>query len=376
VPVIAFHGTGDYSSLYEGSDLYASVPHWAKGWASRNGCDATPTVIHQKVDVQRETWNGCEAGAAVTLYTIQGGIHAWPRSAIDAAAVLWDFLEAHPRPPAQAEGPGPVTTPVVGAIHDRPGDYFERLIHRSYPRWFKVHIPPSYQPGERMALVFSLHGLGADLEQQERLSDLSAKADEAGFIVVYPQAGARVWNIQAGEIGAIDVGFFRALIAYLETQLSIDPARIYATGFSNGGGMAHRLACDLSDRIAAIATVSGAYSQEEPCEPLRPVPVLAFHSETDRYAPFVNEQLGIDIPRWAADWAGRNGCAPEPVASVVQQGVTAQTWQGCRQDATVSLYVIEQMGHTWPGSPAGRLLGPYALDLEANDLIWDFFQAH
>jgi polyhydroxybutyrate depolymerase len=229
--------------------------------------------------------------------------------------------------------PSPTTQPtaapvvVVGKVLDRPGVYYDRLILRNYPRWFKVHVPSGYQPGQPMPMVLNLHGLGGNLDQQEALSGLSATADAAGFVVVYPQAGASVWNIQAGDIGAIDVDFVREIILYLEERLSIDPARVYATGFSNGGGMAHRLACDLADRIAAIAPVSGAYMQDEPCEPGRPVPVLAFHGTADRYAPFVNEKVGQDIPQWAADWAARNGCDLKPASTQVADGVHVQSWQ-------------------------------------------------
>jgi polyhydroxybutyrate depolymerase len=226
-----------------------------------------------------------------------------------------------------------------------------------------------------MALVFNLHGLGSDLAQQSTLSDMSTKADEAGFIVVYPQAGASVWNISAGEIGDIDVTFFREMIVYLEKKLSIDPARIYVTGFSNGGGMAHRLACDLSDRIAAIAPVAGAHLPDQPCNPERPVPVVAIHGAADRMAPYVNEKLGHDIPQWAADWAARNGCEPEP--SIQEHAsISVKTWGNCNANATVTIYLLEGVGHTWPGSPIGNLWGPNTQDFATNDVIWEFFQEH
>jgi polyhydroxybutyrate depolymerase len=260
-------------------------------------------------------------------------------------------------------------------VRDSPGDYFEQLILRDYPRWFKVHVPPGYQPGVPLPLVFNLHGLGSNLEEQEKLTAMSAQADEAGFIVVYPQAGASVWNLQAGEIGAIDVDFFREMIDILLAELSIDPDRIYVTGFSNGGGMAHRLACDLSDRIAAIAPVSGAYMQDQVCVPRRPVPVLAIHGLADRLAPFVDQSVGQDIPRWAAVWAARNGCGREPQTES-EGPVTVETWQTCRNNASVILYRVEDMGHTWPGSPFGDRYGPGTQALIANDIIWEFFQAH
>jgi polyhydroxybutyrate depolymerase len=266
-------------------------------------------------------------------------------------------------------------TPVVGAIRNRPGVYYERLILQSYPYWFKVHVPPSYRSGVPSALVFSLHGLGSDLEQQELLSGMSTKADEAGFVAVYPQAGASVWNVQSDGLGALHVELFRQLIEMLEVKLSIDPARIYATGFSNGGGMVHRLACDLSDRIAAIAPVAGAHQPEQECRPSRPVPVLAIHGTADRLGPYLNEELGHNIPQWAADWARRNGCDPEPV--VRQEGkVRLDAWENCEAGASVFLYSVEEMGHAWPGSPQGDRSGSGIQDLVATDLIWAFFEAH
>jgi polyhydroxybutyrate depolymerase len=226
-----------------------------------------------------------------------------------------------------------------------------------------------------VALVFSLHGLGSDLEQQELLSNMSAKADEAGFVVVYPQAGASVWNVQAGNIGAIDVSFFREMIDYLSGKLSIDPARIYAAGFSNGGGMAHRLACDLSDQIAAIASVSGAHMPNQPCDPGRPVPILAIHGTDDMFAPYANDQMGHNIPLWADGWAVRNQCDPEPESSR-QGNAIVETWMNCQAGATVTLYSVEGMGHAWPGFPRGDVVGEDTGVVAANDLIWAFFDEH
>jgi polyhydroxybutyrate depolymerase len=277
-------------------------------------------------------------------------------------------------PTDRSEAATASATPRVG-LRNQPGDYFERFVLRAAPRWFKVHVPPGYQSGDPMPLVFNLHGLGMNLEEQEALSGMTAKADEVGFVLVHPQAGASVWNIQAGEIGAIDVEFFRQMIDLLLERLSIDPERIYVTGFSNGGGMAHRLACDLSDRVAAIAPVAGAYLQDEICVPRRPVPILAIHGLADRYAPFLDPSVGQDVPRWALVWAARNGCDQEPLAEV-RGAVTVETWRNCRNDASVILYRVEEMGHSWPGSPLGDRYGPGTEELQANDLIWDFFQAH
>lgn len=139
-----------------------------------------------------------------------------------------------------------------------------------------------------MPLVNNLHGFTPNAAEQERLSGMSAKADEVGFIVVYPEAlgNSQAWHVGPGAQGAADVEFIRDLIRHLKSQWSIDPGRIYATGISNGGGMVHRLACDLSDVIAAIAPVSGAYLFSKSCQPTWPVPVVAFHGTADQIVPY------------------------------------------------------------------------------------------
>ena len=161
----------------------------------------------------------------------------------------------------------------------------------------------------------------------------------------------------------------------LAARCKIDPARVYATGHSRGGGMANRLGCDLSDRIAAIGPVSGDYANGEDCSPLHPVAVVAFHGTLDPTIPYngfglpgaIHEsytRIGTPIPTWAAAWAARDGCNAAP-AQVYQEGqLNGQTWQGCQAGANVLLYTLSGGTHDWPAS------------LEAARLIWDFFAQH
>lgn len=276
--------------------------------------------------------------------------------------------------PSPTQTQTPVPTPVIGAIYNRSGIYYQSVVLRNLQRWYKIIIPPGYHPESPTALVINLHGLGSNIEQQEFFSDMSLKANEAGFIVVYPLAGAGIWNIEAGDIGAIDVDFIRQIIIDITADVNIDRTRIYATGFSNGGGMAHRLACDLSDQIAAIAPVAGAYNHVEPCDPTRPVPIIAFHGTADRVVP-IQERVH-DIPQWSADWARRNGCDPAPIETHPQEMVEIHTFTNCENNATVQVYYLEGVGHTWPGAQMGDLLGPNTQGTIATDLIWDFFRTH
>jgi polyhydroxybutyrate depolymerase len=207
------------------------------------------------------------------------------------------------------------------------------------------------------------------------------KADRAGFIAVYPEGlgTPQAWHFGPEATGAADLDFMRDLIRRLEGQLSIDPARIYATGISNGAQMADRLGCEPSDQVAAIAPVSGGYPRAEACRPVRPVPVVAFHGTADNLLPY--EKLGqgklmFPIPEWAANWAARNGCSATPAVTFQRGQVTRQTWGNCREGADVVLYTVEGGGHSWPGSNIAPQSGITTQDIDATDVIWEFFAAY
>jgi polyhydroxybutyrate depolymerase len=164
----------------------------------------------------------------------------------------------------------------------------------------------------------------------------------------------------------------------LENQYSIDPGRIFATGISNGGGMANRVGCDLADVIAAIAPDAGAYNFWQDCSPSRPVPVLAFHGLDDNLVPYnggTPQAMEPPIPEWAAAWAKRDDCNYAPLVTAPVGGVTVQTWTGCQGNAEVILYTLANHGHSWPGSS----VMPGAITsqaVSATDVMWDFFKAH
>jgi polyhydroxybutyrate depolymerase len=240
-------------------------------------------------------------------------------------------------------------------------------------RTYSLHVPMGYEAGTPTPLVINLHGIAADAEGQERLSGMSHKSDEEGFIVAYPEAlgSPSAWKIGACQGCATDLAFLRALIEHLRARLSIDQARIYATGMSNGGGMVNRMACEMSDMIAAIGAVSGAYPIWNNYRPTRPIPVVAFHGTADRVVPY--EGLGHVLPpvrAWAAGWAARNGCDPTPTITYRRGRVSGETWSDCSGKATVTLYTIEEGGHDWPGSEG------CPADIVATDMIWDFFAGH
>jgi polyhydroxybutyrate depolymerase len=250
----------------------------------------------------------------------------------------------------------------------------------SQERAFVLHIPPGYEHGIEMPLVINMHGAGSNAFQQETASQWFEKADQEGFIVVNPQAmePTRVWiGVFLDSTGDPDVNFLRDLLVQLNLELSIDPARVYATGLSNGGTMANRLGCDFSGVLAAIAPVAGAHSGFHLCEIERPVSVLAVHGTDDRIIPY--EGNGTDIPSvrtWVEAWAGRDGCDQASSSTEPYEQVTLEAWSGCAEQAEVALMTVHGGGHGWLGLEFVWESGRYEAERGATDEIWEFFKRH
>jgi polyhydroxybutyrate depolymerase len=267
--------------------------------------------------------------------------------------------------------------PTPAAAPAGTGSFDASLSSSGVTRHYRLHVPALYRPGQPAPLVVNLHGLGADSREQEALSNMSAKADAEGFIVVYPDGIDHRWAAGPGAESQADRRFIRDLVQQLQQQYTLDPQRIYATGISNGGGMTNRLGCDLADVIAAIAPVEGAYNFWQTCAPSRPMPVLAFHGTADTVVPYEGTgrgDLAPPIREWAAAWAKRDGCAAQPAITLSTQDVTGETWENCQGNATVVLYTIEKHGHGWPGSRFLPQVTSQAIN--ATDVMWDFFKAH
>jgi polyhydroxybutyrate depolymerase len=184
------------------------------------------------------------------------------------------------------------------------------------------------------------------------------------------------------------VAFVGKLLDDLTTVAKVDPKRVYACGMSNGGMMCYRLAAELSDRIAAIAPVAGTIAIED-AKPKRPVPVIHFHGTKDNIVPFEMAKgkspsfmklKGVEDSIQA--WVKLNGCDAKGKADVLSKGgdelkVTRTTYSGGKDGAEVVSVVIDGGGHTWPGQePPVGFIGKSAMNISANDLMWEFFQKH
>lgn len=269
---------------------------------------------------------------------------------------------------------------------------FDSLSFDGIERTYLVHIPASYDDSKPTPLVIGMHGGFGNATQFERQSGLSDKADQENFIVVYPEGitsptGVTTWNagVCCGYASATqvdDVGFINALIDKLESELNIDPNRIYATGMSNGGFMSYRLACELSDRIAAIAPIAASMTMDV-CNPVRPVPIFHIHSYLDSNIP-VNGGIGDGISIHYSppldsifnEWSLRNNCRITNDTVEVSEKLTAILWESCDCRVDMVLIITEDGGHSWAGGVGTPLGDPPSNNISATDEMWTFFKNH
>lgn len=279
-----------------------------------------------------------------------------------------------------------VTEFVAFRVHNRNNGF---IVSSGQKRQYLLYVPRSYDRSRPTPLVISMHGAGGWPVQQMELSKWNALAESEGFIVVYPSGvvgdGPSHWNVNRGRGLMRDVRFISDLIDQLSAHYNVDPAKIYANGLSNGGGMSFVLSCKLSDRIAAVGTVGAAHTLPfNWCTDDRAVPMINFHGTADlmtRYnggASWVADISFPAVPKWTADWARRNRCAREPLDSLVAADVTRREYPNCADGAAVVLYTIRGGGHTWPGGePLPEwFAGPTTRSIDATRQMWEFFKAH
>lgn len=244
-----------------------------------------------------------------------------------------------------------------------------------------------------MPLVMVFHGGGGNAEQIMPMAGWNEEAERRGWMVAYPNGSGRrenrllTWNAgsccgYAQDRGIDDVAFVRAVIDDVGRRNRLDRARVYATGISNGAMLSYRLACELADRIAAIAPIAG--TQEVPsCTPAKPVSVMHFHGTADQNVPFeggVGERALIKIdkrsvPSTLEEWRRHDRC--QPAAPIRRDGDAAFSASACADSAEVVLVTIDGGGHAWPG---GRVPAPggqtSSRNIDATAEMARFFERH
>lgn len=332
---------------------------------------------------------------------------------ITAVLLLFSFVKK-----IKQEQSTPISTPPPAIIDTStqtpnssftfgPGDYNFSLQHGGLTRNYKVYAPPSYDKEISTPVVIYLHGGGGSMRAAFR-DGVDKYSDKFGFLLAVP-AGTGIykyklltwnaggWNTKSGKVEKCcgyaaennidDVGFIEKMIDEIKQNFNIDEKRIYSTGISNGGIMSYTLACQLSDKIAAIATVAPPGTPKK-CPVSKPVPVMHIHGTADPCTPF-NGGIGggclgskkyemqsaqemVDI------WKKINGCLSDSQPSYNKGKASCITYQGCKNGADVEFCTVDGMGHTYSSGVqylSIDKIGPVSYDI-SFDQIWEFFKKH
>ncbi len=308
-------------------------------------------------------------------------------------------------PTAMATRPWVVTMAPVSPLPPTPtrgaADSQGEIEHDGLTRTYLLHLPPAYDGHKPLPLVLVFHGGLGNAQALAGHVGMEAQADEHGFILVYPNGAGRTsraltWNAgyccgYALEHKIDDVGFVRALLDKLQTELVIDPKRVYAAGISNGAMLVYRLAAELPADFAAVAPIAGTVGGQAEGgprvlipEPSYPVSIIAFHGKEDQNVPYaggmgkdsVERRVDMSVADSIAFWISADGCDNDPTTETLAEGnVIKDTYINCWSGTNVVLFTIVDGGHEWPGAERGLLdRGP--VELDATEEMVDFFLSH
>ena len=280
------------------------------------------------------------------------------------------------------------------------GDVTGTMKAGAVERTYRLHVPPSPAGRAPLPLVLALHGRLGTGAGQARLSHLDAVSDRHGFLVVYPDGLERSWAdgrgvTPADQRGVDDVRFLAALVDEVDRRHPVDRARVYSTGMSNGGFMSARLACELADRVSAVAIVAASISEAtaRACRPSGPVSVAVLEGTEDPLVPYRGGAMGrsgdrgtvLSLEATARFFRDRARCTAtvqrEHMPDRAGDGTTVdvEIYPECDGGAEVRSYTIRGGGHTWPGGEAylpAMMVGKTSGNLDASEAIWAFFSRH
>ena len=279
------------------------------------------------------------------------------------------------------------------------------MVKNRLSREFIVYVPDSYSTqNSNVPLLFSLHGFTSYAKWNIQYTGFKSLADDNGFIVIYPQGtlwktrpsektgfsseGDTHWNVgwttELGETSTSDdIGFIDDLIEWSSNNYKINTNRVYSTGMSNGGFMSYHLACNLSSKIAAIASVTGSMSPQtfNSCTPSHPTPILQIHGLQDYVVPY-SGFFGLCEPMEDVInyWVDYNSCNKTSNDTTIadfsgdEYGGIHKTYENGQNNVSVEFYLLDRMSHDWP-----RTNGPNdyeTFDIDAPSIIWSFLSKY
>ncbi len=294
------------------------------------------------------------------------------------------------------------------------GEITETMTSDGVSRTYLRYVPPGVDPATPLPLVIDIHGLGSNMTQQQQVTQFEQLAATQHFVVLTPNGVDSRWNT-VNALPNADVTFLTSMLDTVEAGVCVDAARVYSTGYSDGGLMSSVLACQLSNRVAAVGLVSGI-THGPGCKPTRPVPMIVFWGKQDLVLPFygglgqslrdllagkpiptdvtaptapVADQDGFPpVEQVVASWATTNGCPTTPVTVKAGSDVVQHIYAPCAQGSSIRFFVVADGGHAWPGSqvehaagaaaPGHRaaIIGFTTMQIDATRLIWSFFRGY
>jgi polyhydroxybutyrate depolymerase len=278
-----------------------------------------------------------------------------------------------PATSAPTIAPTPTTAPIATAGPTmEPGDSTRKLTVDGLERSYLLHIPPGLDSSQPVPILFVFHPQGGTTLETEIFTGLVEIADQANFLIVYPEGIGLSWNVgsccgEAADKKVNDSAFVRQILSDLGTLVSADPKRIYATGLANGALFTYKLACEMSDVFAGIAPVAGILVTS-PCQPKQPVSVLHVHGLADNTIPYSGGGI-LDTPpveQVIDTWVKLDGCTGAVQVDHPIEIVTHSVYSSCQSGTAVELYAIDKGGDDWPSK--------YVLSI--SQIMWDFFAAH
>lgn len=249
-------------------------------------------------------------------------------------------------------------------------------------RTAQVYLPAAYDPTRKFPVILGFHGFLEDPAALARESALDRRGPERGYITILPAGLNNSWNAgpccglsASGNVN--DVQFVHELLQWLDVHACIDRKRVFATGFSNGGMLAHRLACEMADEIAAVAPTSGVLATAN-CAPSRPISVLHSHGTGDLVVPYAGSPAlqfppVIEVMR---GWATRNLCEMVLQETFNRGDARCVRYPNCRDGVETIRCDVTNGGHTWPGGVNLPVGGLTSRDLDTTAMLLDFFDRH
>jgi polyhydroxybutyrate depolymerase len=289
---------------------------------------------------------------------------------------------------------------ISAVFQGAPGDFDKTITVGTASRRYLLHVPASYRSGTAMPAVVLFHGGQGSATTIANITGkdtFSAFADRAGFIAIYPNSVSGTWDDgrDTVPVATNDVAFVDALLDEVAKDHNIDTKRVYATGISNGGMMTHRLACDLTKRFAAVATVAAnmPVSLSTKCSPARAMPIALLSGDADPLMPYAGGSISggisgnvLSVADTVKFWLNKNSLVTTAKTSLLADADTTDAttttlfeYGVAASSNDIALYSIKGGGHTWPSGTqyfTESLIGKVARDFSGNDAIWNFLSKH